>query len=240
MFSLGLATGVYRNKKGGITADVLAKRLGVSRSFVTLMESGQRLPPLKNEFIEAAANFLETPKTDVLGSVVCEHYFASMKELAWFPSLYFKAISKRFVRDYLHETDEDGGMIVNVLSPADRFRAPLLQELLARLHPVAGDFYRLEKEVTIAGKKMPVIGMFKNAKSYLYQSESLFPLRDSLLFMDSFGIYDGGRFHFLWQSPFTGETDDGQWRTEQVCISPYASEPISSISYPMTQFSYDK
>lgn len=234
MFSLGLATAVYRDMKK-INANILAKECGVSRVFITLIEAGHRLPPLNNKFIEAVAEFLEVPKASVLTSITCEHYLASMKDLAWFPPLFCKAISTRFVRDYLDEEEDENKsnvVNVNVLSPADHFRAPLLQEILSRLHPIAGDFYRSAKDVTIIDKKLPAIGVFKNAKPYLYKSESLFSLRDSLIFIDAFGLYED-QFHFSWHSPFTKAFGE-DYQIEEVFISPYKSDPISSIQFPIT------
>ncbi len=238
MFPLGLAIAVYRSKEG-VTAEVLAKDLGVSRAFITRIEAGDRLPPLKNEFVEAAAEFLKVPKTLVLTSIICEHYLASMKGLAWFPSLFCKAISRGFVEYYLDESpllqdrleENTNDVNVNVLSPLDNFRVPLMQELLARLHPVAGDFYRLDKEIAIEALEYKIIGVFKNAKPYLYQSESLFTLRDSLIFLDSFGVsFD--RFHFEFHTPFTENPDKILYKHVTIYISPYESEPINIITMP--------
>jgi transcriptional regulator with XRE-family HTH domain len=237
MFPLGLAIAVYRSKEG-VTAEVLAKDLGVSRAFITRIEAGDRLPPLKNEFVEAAAEFLKVPKTLVLTSIICEHYLASMKSLAWFPSLFCKAISMGFVRYYLDQSPllqdslEESMNDVNVLSPVDNFRVPLMQELLARLHPVAGDFYRLDREVAIEALEYIVIGVFKDAKPYLYQSESLFTLRDSLIFLDSFGVsFD--RFHFDFHTPFTESPyDKVLYKHVIINISPYESKPINIMQMP--------
>jgi len=106
-----------------------------------------------------------------------------------------------------------------------------MQELLARLHPVAGDFYRLDKEVAIEALEYKVIGVFKNAKPYLYQSESLFTLRDSLILLDSFGVsFD--RFHFEFHTPFTENPDKILYKHVTIYISPYESEPINIITMP--------
>ncbi len=236
MFPVGLAIAVYR-KQEGITAENLAKDLGVARAFLTLIESGNRLPPLKNEFIEAAAEFLNVPKMSVFTSIMCEHTFASMKGFVWFSPLICKAISMGFTEYYLkkglliQEKEKVNENDVSVLSPADHFRAPLLQDLLSRLHLVAGDFNYLDKEAIIEAQKFKVIGVFKNAKPYLYQSESLFPLRDTLVFLDSFGVHDD-LFYFEFQAPITEQPSGLFYKHVDIKISPYESAPIDIVLMP--------
>jgi transcriptional regulator with XRE-family HTH domain len=47
-------------KKRGFTMEVLAKACGISRSYVTLMESGARMPAKKNIPVIAAALKIKT------------------------------------------------------------------------------------------------------------------------------------------------------------------------------------
>lgn len=239
MFPVGMAIALYR-KKLDITAAEAAKKLGVSRGFLSILELGLRLPPNNIEFIKGVAEFLHVSESEVLSSVLCEHFFASTKNLSWFPVLIANAISQGFRRYYLFEDyenlkeDDDFSSTRHcVLKPANQFRSLIILQLIEKfLIPVGGDFVKDEYFLDVAGKKTQTLGYFTNVKPYLNRSDNVFPLRESIVFMDSFGIHERG-FRFSFHTPFTKSAGEKSFREVLVSISPFDKNPINFLELPL-------
>ncbi|WP_156779679.1 helix-turn-helix domain-containing protein [Desulforamulus reducens] len=234
-----MAIALHR-KKLDITAANAAKKLGISRGFLSILELGLRLPPNNIEFIKAVADLVHVSESEVLSSVLCEHFFASTKNLSWFPVLISKAIAQGFRRYYLfddynnvNEDDDFNSIRHCILKPADQFRSSMISHIIEKfLIPVGGDFIKDEYFIDIDGKKMQVLGYFTNVKPHLYKSDNLFPLRESIVFMDSFGIHERG-FRFSFHTPFTKPAGGKSFREVSVSISPFDKNPIHFLELPL-------
>lgn len=246
MFPVGFAISLYRKQKA-LSAAAVAKKLQISRGFLSIIESGLRLPPMSLDFAKAAAEFLEIPEAPVLSSIICEHLFSELKKFPWLPSMFSKGISIGFKKYYIHQEeiyrkgiDESTRYEFYILSPADKFRSILILDLINRyLNHVAGDFIPLNQNETVEKNniKYSVLGVFRQPKNYLFDSYNYFPLRESLVFLDDFRISENEiTFNAKFHTPFTVPMGEGEKEYEVVMyISPYDKDrPIDFLKFPLT------
>lgn len=200
------------------------------------------------DFAKAAAEFLEIREEPVLSSIICEHLFSELKKFPWLPSMFSKAISMGFKKYYMHQEeiyrkgiDKSARFEYYILSPADKFRSILILDLVNRyLNHVAGDFVPLNQNETIEKNnvKYSVLGVLKNPNKYLFDSYNFFPLRESLIFLDEFGISDNeNTFSAKFHTPYTVPIGEGVKFCEILMfISPYDKDrPIDFVEFPLTQ-----
>ncbi len=102
MYPVGIAISVVRQQRN-LTAAIVAKKLGISRSFLSIIETGIRIPPLSLDFVHAVSEFLDLPEHSVLSSIACEHFFSELKKFEWLPNMFCSGVSIGFRRYYLIE-----------------------------------------------------------------------------------------------------------------------------------------
>jgi len=234
MFPVGFAISVYRRMKE-LSAATVAKQLGISRGFLSILETGLRLPPVSLEFASAVSEFLGIENEPVLASITCEHLFASVKNLKWLPSLFCSGISMGFRRYYIyggHLSSNFSNAKIYVLSPVDKFRLPLLKELILKhLDHVAGNFTIAEEKIVSGDVEYATLGYFTNVKPILFSgTNELFPLRESITFIDQFSVSDGLLYFFDFHTPFT---DPNKLKLTTLYISPFEKDPIQFIDHPV-------
>lgn len=240
MFPVGLAIAVYRKKKG-MSAAMAAKSLGISRGFLSIVETGYRLPPVSLDFAEAAARFLSVEENVILASIACEHFLASVKNLKWLPVMITSAITQGFQRYYLFPDNDQSWKTqqIHVLAPADEFRRPLVSELVNRyLNRVAGIYIEHKEgpiQIDLGPHQVFSLGVIDNPKPYLFQSDSLFPTRESLVFLDSFGVHNHLLFSLSFHTPQTGMEIDGFPCEAIANLSPYKDPNIHFLDLPVVR-----
>lgn|GEM_PF-5775839 len=239
MFPIGFTIAVYRRLRG-LSASVVAKELGVSRGFLSILELGLRTPPVSLDFTKATAKFLGVSESTVLTSIACEHFLASIKNLTWLTPLLEQAITIGFRRYYLHEEiigEREDNLAVKVLCPADHFRIPIIGQLLSDyLRPIACEAVEMicsKSESNNEKLDFPrAVAVLKNIKPPLYKSEVLFPLHKAIVFLDSFGVY-GESFSLSFHVPDYDSLDKSSYRDVTIWISPFDKDPISFFELPM-------
>jgi transcriptional regulator with XRE-family HTH domain len=250
MFPVGLAIAVYRSQKG-ITAKQVAKEIGVSRGFLSILELGLRLPPVSMDFARATANFLNVSETALLSSISCEHFLTSIKNFAWLSPLINNAISDLFTAHYFSRkgsfAENAHSESLYVLRPCDDFRAPILKHIIEKkLIPTGAETFIADEITLCSGEK--TLGILKNVKPYLYKTSNLFSIPESLIFFDSFGVSSttlslpdeaSHVFNFTFHTPLSAPMHDNNHFSVDVSINPFSSNPIDIFTYPITSFTKD-